>query len=100
MVDGFGKIVWEDQTNGNAKSKKPRRFVAHRNESIEIGYGKHATTLDVSEFWNRLQGPDYNNKETTSLTKFINRAKGDSNTLDMFFGFQNFLRSKSAKRNC
>ena len=50
MVDGFGRIVWKDQTNGNAKSKKTRRFVAHRNESIKMGYGKHATTFDVSEF--------------------------------------------------
>ena len=52
-----------------------------------MGYGKHVTTLDVSEFWNGLQGSDYNNKGITSLAKFFNRAKGDSDTLDMFLGF-------------
>lgn len=34
---------------------------------------------------------------TTNLTKFLNRVKGDSNTLDMFFELQNFLHSKNAK---
>lgn len=65
-----------------------------------MGYGKDTTIFDVSEFWNGLQGPDYNNKRTTSSTQFLKRAKGDSYTLDMFFGLYNFLHSKSAKRNC
>ena len=59
--------------------------------------GEHATTFDMSEIWDRLQGPDCNDNGPTSLAKLLNWARGHSNSSDMFFGLQDQLLPKDAR---
>ncbi|KAF3536331.1 hypothetical protein F2Q69_00021920 [Brassica cretica] len=62
--------------------------------------GEHATTFDMSKFWNKLPGHDCNDKGSTSLAKLLNRAGGHSNSSDMLPELQDLLHSKGAKQNC
>ena len=49
-----------------------------------MGNGEYATTLDLSEIWDRLQVFDCNDSRPTSLAKFFNSAGGHSNFPDVF----------------
>lgn len=51
-----------------------------------MGYGKHVPTFDMPELYDRLEGPDCNDKGTPSLSKFCNKIGGETKSLAMFFG--------------
>uniref|UniRef100_A0A0D2ZS15 Uncharacterized protein n=1 Tax=Brassica oleracea var. oleracea TaxID=109376 RepID=A0A0D2ZS15_BRAOL len=40
--------------------------------SATVDNGEYATTLDLSEVWNGLQGSDCNDRTTTSLAQLLN----------------------------
>ena len=62
-----------------------------------MGNGEHASAFNLSKIWNRLQGPDCNDKGTPGMAKLLNGAGGHSNYPDLLPGFQDQLRAKNAK---
>lgn len=68
-----------------------------RNGSFKMDNREHATTFELLEFWDWLQGTDYNNKWFKSLAKLFNGARGFLDSTHMFPRLQDLLHSVSAK---
>ena len=64
-----------------------------------MGNAEYATALDMSEIWDGLQGLDCNDSGSTSVAKFLHRARSHSNSIDVFSGLQNQLVPNGAKWN-
>ncbi|KAL0791031.1 hypothetical protein Bca101_007277 [Brassica carinata] len=62
-----------------------------------MGTGKHASAFKLPTLWNRLQGPDCDDKEPPSMAKLFNGAGSHSNHPHVLFGFQDHLRAKNAE---
>ena len=86
----------EDPTYGNTKLKEAGDNITLGTGSIEIGNGKHASAFKLPKLWNILQGPDCDDKGSTSMAKLFNGAGSHSNHYDVLFGFQDHLRAKNA----
>ena len=90
----------EDPTNGDKELKEAWDTNTLWTGSIKMGNGEHATSLDMSEIWDGLQGSDCNGSGSTSMAKFLNRAGGHSTSQVVFSGLQNWILPKGAKWNC
>lgn len=61
----------EDPTFGDTKFTEAGDITTLGTRSAEMGNGEHATTLDLSEVWNGLQGSDSDDRTATSLVQFL-----------------------------
>lgn len=68
--------------------KKARDCFIFGSESIAMGNEEYATTFVVSEFWDRLQKYDCDDKGVSSLVKFCNRNRDNQDTAYMFSDFK------------
>ena len=59
--------------------------------------GEHASTLAMSELWNRLKGADCNVRETLGVAKLREKIGEDRDAADLFSGLQNHLCTTSAQ---
>ena len=64
-----------------------------------MGDGEYASTFDMLEFRDRLQGFNRDDKGASRLTKFCNRIGDDTNSADMLSGIEDFSLPKDAKWN-
>lgn len=65
-----------------------------------MGRGNHASTFNISTLRDRLQRSDSIDEGTLILAKFCSIIGDDTDSKDMFSGFQYFSHPKSAKLNC
>lgn len=86
VVDGFGRILWENPIYGDAKLKKARDCFTLGSGSTAMGNGEHATTFFMSEFWDRLQWSNCDDKGTSRLAMFCNRIRDDTDDAYIFSG--------------
>ena len=52
--------------------------------SAKMNYGAYATSFDLWEICDRLQGHDYNDNGSTSLAKLLNWVGGHTDSPDVF----------------
>ncbi|KAF3553239.1 hypothetical protein F2Q69_00016567 [Brassica cretica] len=52
---------------GDKKFRSTRISFAFGSRSSAVGNGEHASTLNLPELWDRLQGTDSNDKRTSCL---------------------------------
>ena len=62
-----------------------------------MGNGEYASTLDMSELWDRLLGPDRNDKGTSCLAKLCDGIGEDRDASNMLHGLQHHSCTKSAQ---
>ena len=62
----------EDTAHGVKELAEKRDTAALGTGSAKVGNGEYDTTLDLSEVWDGLQGPDCNDRTATRLAQLLN----------------------------
>ncbi|KAF3560395.1 hypothetical protein F2Q69_00015177 [Brassica cretica] len=71
---------------GDTKFQSTRISFAFGSRNSAVGNGEHASTFNLSELWDRLQGADSNDKGTPCLAKLCDGIGKDRDAADMLPG--------------
>lgn len=74
-LDGFENILL-DMLNFWGEGIKEGESHHYATRSILVVYGMYVTILNLSAFWNRLQGTDFNDSRFDSMVKLPSTIKG------------------------
>ena len=74
---------WEHSTYGDVELYSAWISFAFGSRNTAVGNGEHASTFNMPELWDRLQGADCNDKETSGLANLCNEVGKDWNATDL-----------------
>ncbi|KAF3558684.1 hypothetical protein F2Q69_00011740 [Brassica cretica] len=93
---GMDGQCWEHSTYGNKEFHSTRISFAFGSRSTAVGDGEYASTLNMPELRDRLQGADCDDKGPPGLAKLCDRIGEDRDVTDMLPGFQHHSCSTDA----
>ena len=86
-VSGLDGQWRELSTYGDIKFHSTRISLAFGSRSTSVGNGEYASTLNMPELWDKLQGADCDDKGTQCLAKICDEIREDRDATDMLPGF-------------
>ncbi|KAF3544868.1 hypothetical protein DY000_02005146 [Brassica cretica] len=97
MRMGMDGQWWEHSTYGNKEFHSTRISLAFESRSTEMGDGEYASTINMSELRDGLEGADCNDKGPSGVAKFCDGVGEDRDVTDMLPRLQHYSCSTGAK---
>ncbi|KAF2574293.1 hypothetical protein F2Q70_00003667 [Brassica cretica] len=97
MWMGLKGQSWEHSTSADKKLHSTRISLAFGSRSTAVGNREYASTFNMTELWDRLQGADCNDRGTSCLTKLCDGIREDRDATDMLPGLQHHSCFTSAQ---
>ena len=82
-VSGLDGQWRELSTYGDIKFHSTRISLAFGSRSTSVGNGEYASTLNMPELWDKLQGADCDDKGTQCFAKICDEIREDRDATDM-----------------